>query len=414
MIDDTKVNNLKNAADNRFEKKSNKVTSLSNSSTDSQYPSAKCVHDYVDSHSGGLSLSSGLVLTAPSSCGVGQSVTLSAELSCGYNDGTISVPDFGGKLAGATVKFKIGNTIVGTGVTNNNGVATCNYTFTAVGSYSVTAVFEGSTDFGSVTSNAVTVVPIDLTVASDKDSFSQVGETATITCTLMNNNGGISGETLSYVMKDANNTVIDSGTGTTDSNGEVELSYTAADAGDVTVTVDCMSLQKTCILHDIIYNIVLSTSKTSANIGESVTFTATVKRSNNNPVSGETVTFKDIENNVVLGTATTNASGVCSVSYSWNHSDSLYIQSMIDNSGSNSINITILQGKINTSIIMKHTDYYLIDANNNGVSGKTVHCSSKAGTTDKITNSNGRIDDYGSWTSLVFDGDSEYNGCSYP
>lgn len=86
---------------------------------------------------------------------------------------------------------------------------------------------------------------------------------------------------------------------------------------------------------------------------------------------------------------------------------------MIDNSGSNSINITILQGKINTSIIMKHTDYYLIDANNNGVSGKTVHCSSKAGTTDKITNSNGMID-YGSWTSLVFDGDSEYNGCSYP
>ena len=37
---------------NTIEKKTNKVTSVSSSSTDAQYPSAKCVYDYVDANKG--------------------------------------------------------------------------------------------------------------------------------------------------------------------------------------------------------------------------------------------------------------------------------------------------------------------------------------------------------------------------
>ena len=44
---DTIVASLKNAIEAVFEQKSNKVTSISSSSTDTQYPSAKCVYDAI-------------------------------------------------------------------------------------------------------------------------------------------------------------------------------------------------------------------------------------------------------------------------------------------------------------------------------------------------------------------------------
>ena len=48
-IDTTEVNNVASAMDNKFEKTGNKVTSLSASSTDAEYPSAKCVFDLIGS-----------------------------------------------------------------------------------------------------------------------------------------------------------------------------------------------------------------------------------------------------------------------------------------------------------------------------------------------------------------------------
>ena len=72
------------------------------------------------------------------------------------------------------------------------------------------------------------------------------------------------------------------------------------------------------------YSISLVSDKATASTGETVTFTATLLDGNNQPVSGETVTFTDGTN--TLGTGTTNASGICSVSYSWNNTNTLYIQ----------------------------------------------------------------------------------------
>lgn len=44
---DSIVTSLKTAIETVFEQKENKVTSLSSSSTDTQYPSAKCVYDLI-------------------------------------------------------------------------------------------------------------------------------------------------------------------------------------------------------------------------------------------------------------------------------------------------------------------------------------------------------------------------------
>ena len=50
----TEATGVANAIDAVCEKKSNKVTSLSSSSTDTQYPSAKCVHDAIDAAIGAV------------------------------------------------------------------------------------------------------------------------------------------------------------------------------------------------------------------------------------------------------------------------------------------------------------------------------------------------------------------------
>ncbi len=46
-INNNKIDSVATAMDNKFEKTSNKVTSLSSNSTDTQYPSAKCVYDLI-------------------------------------------------------------------------------------------------------------------------------------------------------------------------------------------------------------------------------------------------------------------------------------------------------------------------------------------------------------------------------
>lgn len=45
---DNIVGDVKTAIETSLEQKSNKVTSLSSSSTDTEYPSARCVYDFVD------------------------------------------------------------------------------------------------------------------------------------------------------------------------------------------------------------------------------------------------------------------------------------------------------------------------------------------------------------------------------
>ena len=98
--------------------------------------------------------------------------------------------------------------------------------------------------------------------------------------------------------------------------------------------------------------------------------------------------------------------------YSWNYTDSLYIQAEINNFISNSINITI-RNKINTTITPiwdkrreRYTGFYLYDINGNPLPNKVVICEGTPQTTDNI----GHIFYSITKGTVLFDGDSEYNG----
>lgn len=77
--------------------------------------------------------------------------------------------------------------------------------------------------------------PYNLTVTCDKDII-QSTESATITATLTQEDVAVSGETLSYTVEH-DGTTIDSGTVTTDSNGEITISYTGTAAGKIDVII---------------------------------------------------------------------------------------------------------------------------------------------------------------------------------
>lgn len=78
----------------------------------------------------------------------------------------------------------------------------------------------------------------------------ETGDTDIITATLLYGSTPVSGETLSYQIKHGS-TVLDSGTGTTNANGEIEITYIGTGVGDVDVIVSFgTSLQKTYKIED--------------------------------------------------------------------------------------------------------------------------------------------------------------------
>ena len=95
-------------------------------------------------------------------------------------------------------------------------------------------------------------------------SIIESGDTDTITATLFDGSTPVSGETLSYQVK-YGSTVLDSGSGTTDSNGQISISYTGTGIGDIDVIVklDDSSLQETFTIEDcVVYRETLSSNIT--------------------------------------------------------------------------------------------------------------------------------------------------------
>lgn len=95
-------------------------------------------------------------------------------------------------------------------------------------------------------------------------SIIESGDTDTIIATLFDGSTPVSGETLSYKVKHGS-TVLDSGSGTTDSNGQISISYTGTGIGDIDVIVklDGSSLQETFTIEDcVLYRETLSSTIT--------------------------------------------------------------------------------------------------------------------------------------------------------
>ena len=99
----------------------------------------------------------------PSTVYVGGNVLISAKVNADYDDESLTNVDLKGVLQGATVIFKNNGTILGTGITGSDGIATYTISNIQSGNYSITAHFDGTgTDYESATSSALTFTPINL------------------------------------------------------------------------------------------------------------------------------------------------------------------------------------------------------------------------------------------------------------
>ena len=171
-------------------------------------------------------------LTASSSTvTVGGSVSVSGTLSLG---------------SGMSVKIYDGTTLLDTITTGTDGAFSKSLSTTVAHTYSVKAVYEGSTNYNSVTSSTVSVEVVDtptptgsyLELTSNKSILSYYNsESATLTATLFDSNDDpVSGETVSFDIVNSGGTVISNiGSDTTDSNGAATVSYSATGAGDLNI-----------------------------------------------------------------------------------------------------------------------------------------------------------------------------------
>lgn len=202
----------------------------------------------------GLDLDTSLILhSSDDECLVGQSIMFWAELKADYDDETATDVDLSGVLTGATVTFKNGNTVLGTGVTDANGIAYYTHTFATAGTYNITASFAGTENFDDCVSSSITVsVTYEITITADKPILSFAdSDIANITATLTDGVAGVGGETLSYEVLDKEDNVLDSGSDVTDSLGDISFTYQSAGVGDVQVIVYYgMFLQETFVVED--------------------------------------------------------------------------------------------------------------------------------------------------------------------
>ena len=216
---------------------------------------------------GGLDLDTSLIITTTQEIiELGESIILTSTLQASYDDTTVTDVDLSGVLTGATVKFYNGTTLLGTAITDLNGVATYTYTPSQLGNFTFHTVFEGTENFTNCTSNNVNITVINastsLVLEAGKSILSHYdNEYCVLTATLLGSNGnGVSGEEIVFK---ANGGVL--GTVITNGNGVAEYTYQSTGVGDVTITAESMALQGTCSIEDCIL----------ANVNASYTGTST-------------------------------------------------------------------------------------------------------------------------------------------
>ena len=203
----------------------------------------------------GLNLDISLVTTTTREIiGLGESIILTSTLRASYDDTTVADVDLSGGLTGATVKFYNGTTLLGTAITDLNGIATYTYTPSQLGNFTFHTVFEGTENFTNCNSNNVNITvinsPTSLVLQADKSILSDYDNDKCVLTATLYDDGNTPIEGLSVVFKNGD---IVLATITTNSSGVAEYTYNSQGVGDVTITAECINLQETYTLEDCNY-----------------------------------------------------------------------------------------------------------------------------------------------------------------
>jgi hypothetical protein len=238
----------------------------------------------------------------------GQSVTFTATVAA-------SAPGSG--IPTGTVTFMDGVTTLGTGTLDGSGQITISSAALSVGSYSITVVYGGDTDFTTSTSSTLTQIVNQAATTSSVASSanpSVVGQSVTFTASVTASAPSSGTPTGTVTFMDGATTL---GTGTLNGSGQTTLATSALTLGSHSITVvyggdtNYTTSTSSTLTQTINQAATTSSVASSANpsvFGQSVTFTATVAASA--PGSGiptGMVTFKD--GATTLGTGTLNGSG---------------------------------------------------------------------------------------------------------
>ena len=274
---------------------------------------------------------------------------LTSTISLSASSGSIYVGDtpfVSGTLSagsGESVKIYQGATLLDTVTTGSGGAFS--YTGSATssaGTLTYKAVYDGNSVYTSVESSTVNITVNKLstttTLATSSASVS-VGDTFTLSGTFQAGSTSLSGYTVEIY--ETYEGLIDE---VTTSSGSFSTTVSASDLGTGSFSFYAIAYgdntYEGSTSSDV--SVVITSAPTVASVSltgdksiisaydhESCTLTATVLDSNNQPVSGALVSFDIVSGGSVVSnidTATTNSSGIATVSYSGNHAGDLNIQ----------------------------------------------------------------------------------------
>ncbi|WP_127956645.1 invasin domain 3-containing protein [Serratia microhaemolytica] len=323
-------------------------------------------------------------------------------------------------VTGQTVLFNstLANSTLSAVTDNLDGTYSATLSGTQAGNTRI-SVKVNNADFGNTTLN------VDLELLADSANLSttestltadattlvaNVNSKATLTFTLKDGNGNpVNGQTITFNSSLANGSF---GTVTDNQDGSYTTTFSGTKAGDSVITAsvngtEFVNPQLTITLTADADNLSSTQSTLASNAttlvadgSSKVTLTFTLKDSNDNPVSGETVTFNSSLANTTFSTTTDNLDGTYTVTLSGTKAGEAIVTANVNGSAFSdpqvSIQLTADLSKLSTTQSTLSSDlatlvangnskatvtFTLMDANSNPVADQTVTFSSSLANT---------------------------------
>lgn len=204
----------------------------------------------------GLNLDTSITLhSSESTITTGDTIRLSATLKASYDDTSITNVDLEGVLTGATVQFLDGATVLGTGVTDTNGVATFNYIPLNTGSLTLRCKFLGTDNFNTCESSNINVSVVEpvvtsISLSTSKSILSKYDSESSLLTAIVRDqfNKPVPNQTVTF--KRGTDTLSSVTTGST---GEATYNYVSTGGGDTSITANTGTLSNEVIIEDCIY-----------------------------------------------------------------------------------------------------------------------------------------------------------------
>lgn len=204
----------------------------------------------------GLNFDTSITLhSSESTITTGKTIRLSAILKASYDDTNITNVDLEGVLTGATVQFLNGSTVLGTGVTDTNGVATFNYIPLDTGSLTLRCKFLGTDNFNTCESSNINVSVVEpvvtsISLSTSKSILSKYDSESSLLTAIVRDqfNKPVPNQTVTF--KRGTDTLSSVTTGST---GEATYNYVSTGGGDTSITANTGTLSNEVIIEDCIY-----------------------------------------------------------------------------------------------------------------------------------------------------------------